>query len=83
MGPHRQALIQTLRMPSGALSLLASSLMVTAIGDAAWAAEGGASHYLPGAIGDIFLALPPDPGFQLANVFWYQSGTTGSALLEG
>jgi hypothetical protein len=34
-------------------------------------------------MGDIFLAVPPEPGFQLANVLWYQSGSTGSAVLEG
>ncbi len=47
------------------------------------AAEGAASHYLPGANGDIFLAAPPKPGFQVANTFWYQSGDAGLAVLEG
>lgn len=83
MEPHAKGLIRTLGTSRGALTLLASSLVVAAIGDTARAAEGGGSHYLPGAIGDIFLALPPEPGFQAANVFWYQSGSTGSALLEG
>ncbi len=50
---------------------------------AAFAAEGASSHYLPGAVGDIFLAVPPEPGFTAANTFWYQTGTTGAALLEG
>lgn len=47
------------------------------------AAEGGSSHYLPGASGDIFLATPPKPGFQLANTLWFQSGDAGSAVLQG
>lgn len=49
----------------------------------AQAAEGAASHYLPGANGDIFLAAQPKPGFQVANTFWYQSGDAGLAVLEG
>ena len=48
-----------------------------------FAAEGASSHYLPGAVGDIFLAVPPEPGFMAANTFWYQTGSTDVALLEG
>ncbi|MGB5985688.1 MAG: transporter [Desulfobacterales bacterium] len=48
-----------------------------------YAAEGASSHYLPGAGGDIFLALPPEPGFQVADTLWYQTGSTGTAVLEG
>jgi hypothetical protein len=59
------------------------SLVATAIGDRAQAAEGGGSHYLPGAVGDAFLALPPESGFQIANVSWFQSGSLGTTLLEG
>jgi len=47
------------------------------------AAEGASSHYLPGANGDIFLAVPPEPGFQAANTLWYQSGNAAAAVLEG
>lgn len=47
------------------------------------AAEGAFSHYLPGANGDIFLAVPPEPGFLVANTFWYQTGNVGEAVLEG
>jgi hypothetical protein len=47
------------------------------------AAEGASSHYLPGANGDIFLAVPPGPGFQVANTLWYQSGDAPAAVLEG
>lgn len=75
--------IRAPRAFGGAACFLASALTAAATGDAARAAEGGGSHYLPGAIGDIFLALPPEPGFLAANVLWFQSGTTGSALLEG
>jgi hypothetical protein len=35
-----------------------------------YAAEGASSHYLPGAGGDIFLALPPEPGLQVADTLW-------------
>lgn len=48
-----------------------------------FAAEGASSHYLPGAGGDIFLALPPEPGLQIADVLWYQTGSTDTAVLEG
>ena len=47
------------------------------------AAEGASSHFLPGSVGDIFLAMPPKPGFLVANTLWYQSGNAGAALLEG
>ena len=47
------------------------------------AAEGASSHYLPGANGDIFLAVPPGPGFQVANTLWYQLGDAPAAVLEG
>jgi hypothetical protein len=83
MGPHKKDLAQALRTSGGALSLATSSLIVAAIGDVGQAAEGGGSHYLPGALGDIFLALPPEPGFQVANIFWYQTGSAGAAVLEG
>jgi len=53
------------------------------ISEAPQAAEGAASHYLPGANGDIFLAVAPQPGFQVADTLWYQSGNTGIAVLEG
>ena len=47
------------------------------------AAEGAFSHYLPGANIDIFLAVPPEPGFLAANTFWYQSGSVGETVLDG
>jgi hypothetical protein len=58
-------------------------MVLSSLGDTAHAAEGGNSHYLPGAVGDIFLAVPPEPGTQIANVVWFQSGSIGTALIEG
>jgi hypothetical protein len=48
-----------------------------------FAAEGASSHYLPGALGDMFLAVPPEPGLLAANMLWYQSGSTDIALIDG
>lgn len=64
-------------------SLLALSLFCALAPSAAFAAEGGASHYLPGAGGDILLAAPPEPGLQGAYMLWYQSGSTDVSILEG
>ncbi len=47
------------------------------------AAEGAASHFLPGTAGDIALAAPPAPGFLAVNTVWVQSGDTGAAVLQG
>ena len=47
------------------------------------AAEGAFSHYLPGANGDILLAVPPEPGFLVANTFWYETGNVGETVLQG
>lgn len=58
-------------------------LVLNPLGRAVQAAEGASSHYLPGANVDIFLALPPEPGFVAANTFWYQSGNVAKAVLEG
>jgi hypothetical protein len=46
-------------------------------------AEGAASHYLPGAGGDMLLAVPPEPGLTVANTVWWQSGEVGRAVLGG
>ena len=58
-------------------------LVLNPAGHAVQAAEGASSHYLPGANVDIFLGLPPEPGFVVANTFWYQSGNAAKAVLEG
>ena len=47
------------------------------------AAEGGGSHYLPGTMGDIFLALPPRPGLHVSDTVFFQSGDLGVAVLGG
>lgn len=59
--------------------VLGSLVMTTSL----HAAEGGSSHFLPGVAGDPGIALPPAPGFQVANIVWSQSGSTDFALLEG
>lgn len=48
----------------------------------ATAAEGGASHYLPGATGDFGFALPPNKGAQVVNITWLQSGHANTAVLQ-
>ncbi len=50
---------------------------------AAEAAEGASSHYLPGVAGDLGFALPPEPGVQLVNIAFVQSGDVGAAVLQG
>jgi len=57
--------------------------LAPALGSRALAAEGGASHYLPGTAGDIALAVASEPGLQVANTFWFQSGDVGATVLEG
>jgi hypothetical protein len=47
------------------------------------AAEGGFSFYLPGTVGDIALAQASEPGLQVANTVFYQSGDAGRAVLQG
>ncbi len=47
------------------------------------AAEGGGSHYLPGTVGDIALAQSPEPGLQVSNSVFMQSGDLGVAVLGG
>ncbi len=47
------------------------------------AAEGAASHYLPGAGGDILIAQPPKPGLQVGTLLWYQAGDVSTAVLQG
>jgi hypothetical protein len=59
------------------------AILISSAPSTTFAAEGASSHYLPGAVGDIFLALPPEPGLQVANMFWYKTGSTDIALIEG
>jgi hypothetical protein len=58
-------------------------LVLFACGSKSYAAEGASSHYLPGLAGDVLLAVPPQPGLQAANVFFYQSGNVARTVLEG
>ena len=59
------------------------AIVCTSAPSTTFAAEGASSHYLPGAVGDIFLAVPPEPGLQAANTFWFQTGNTDVALIDG
>ena len=63
--------------------LLLTSSLIAASGSAVQAAEGGVSHYLPGVIGDLGFALPPAPGWQMANVVWSQSGEIDETVAGG
>jgi len=71
------------QIKTAAMTILAVMALCICYPSFTYAAEGASSHYLPGASGDIFLALPPDPGFQTADVLWYQTGSTDTAVLEG
>lgn len=70
------------RRKSIAIILLATYALF-AHGVDAMAAEGGSSHYLPGTLGDIGLALSPKPGFQISNTVFRQSGEVGLVVLGG
>ncbi len=78
----RKPLAQQLKTAALA-ALMGSVILCASAPTATYAAEGASSHYLPGAVGDIFLAVPPEPGLQAANMFWYQTGSTDVAVLEG
>jgi hypothetical protein len=56
---------------------------VFAVARAVKAAEGGSSHYLPGAAGDVLIAQSPKPGLQAAMTIWYQTGEVNTAVLQG
>ncbi len=56
---------------------------VLASTQASLAAEGGFSFYLPGIVGDIGLAQSSEPGLQVANTVFFQSGDVGAAVLQG
>ncbi len=49
----------------------------------ATAAEGASSLYLPGLLGDILVALPPEPGLAVAGSTYVQTGSAGAAVLQG
>ena len=64
-------------------ALLVSLASLALLSDNTRAAEGGFSHFLPGMAGDIAIAQSPDPGLQIANTVWVQSGDTDVAVLQG
>jgi len=49
----------------------------------AMGSEGAASLYLPGLVGDMLVAVPPQPGFVVAGTTYIQTGTVGKAVLQG
>ncbi len=46
-------------------------------------AEGASSLYLPGLIGDILVAIPPEPGLAVVGSAYVQTGSAGTAVLQG
>ena len=54
--------------------VILTALAAFTLGGSAEAAEGGGSHYLPGTAGDIAIALVPEPGLQVSNSVFVQSG---------
>ena len=66
-----------------AATIAASMLGIHILHGTVEAAEGGGSHYLPGTAGDIALALVPEPGLQVANTVFVQSGDLGLVVLGG
>ena len=46
-------------------------------------AEGGMSLYLPGAAGDMLLALSPEPGVQADQGLFVQTGSVGGTVRQG
>ncbi len=47
------------------------------------AAENGLSLYLPGGAGDILIAIPPKPGFNVSDGFFIQTGSVDAAVFQG
>ena len=71
------------RKTAAMAGLVVLTIICASVPSFTFAAEGASSHYLPGAVGDIFLAVPPEPGLQVADLLYYQTGSTGQAVLEG
>jgi len=66
---------------AAAITLVAAGMLATA--SRVDAAEAGFSHFLPGMAGDIAIAQSPQPGLQVANTVWIQSGNAGATVLQG
>ena len=69
------------RLSSPILCMLVMALMLPSW--RATGAEGASSLYLPGLVGDILVALPPEPGFAVAGSAYVQTGSVGTAVLQG
>ncbi|THB77864.1 MAG: hypothetical protein D6B25_05535 [Desulfobulbaceae bacterium] len=81
---NKEAQKITVQNIKGSMMILAGLIVICAsTPTTSVAAEGASSHYLPGAVGDAFLAVPPEPGLTAANTFWYQTGGADTAVLEG
>ena len=65
-----------------AAAVVAMTLSVATLAQAL-AAEGGAIHHLPGAVGGFGVAPAPQPGWHAANVLWVQTGNVGEVVLQG
>lgn len=81
IGLRRKTMART--VPKLALLVLVALITVFGYERAAKAAEGAASHYLPGAAGDVLIAQSPKPGLQVATTLWYQTGDVSTAVLQG
>ncbi len=60
-----------------------TSSLLSAAAPALYAAEGGITHYLPGVVGDLGFALPPQPGWSVANIVWNQTGEIDAIVAGG
>ena len=69
------------RSSSPILCMLVMALMLPSW--RATGAEGALSLYLPGVVGDILVALPPTPGLNLMGSAYVQTGSAGTAVLQG
>ena len=49
----------------------------------AQATEGGSSYYFPGASATFGVAIPPEPGFMMADQLIYYNGNASRAVLHG
>ena len=76
----RNAAIRTSIAKNVAWSLVASALLFSG---PSHATEGGFSFFLPGTTGDIALATAPEPGWQVANTLFFQSGDASASVLQG
>jgi len=72
-----------MKAKNAGLRMLLPALALVSPDGSADAAEGASSHYLPGMAGDIAIAQSPQPGLQVANTVWVQTGNVNRAVLQG